>query len=365
MELTVSRAELLDGLDRVLGAVEKRSTLPLLSHVLFKVFLSRIEIAATDLQVYVDTIIHEVSVDLGGNVAVPAERFRAAVDRSAEKITITLDEKLVLHLVSDGRLFDLPCLDPADFPAPFETAYVAPFNLDYGVLPGIVKSLRHAVCSNETKSHLSGIHLSFKDKAVTAAATDGHRLSIAVRDFAGPYNPRFAFTLPTKACTIVSGCNSQIEVSYPESGGLVEFGLPKSNIGVRLLEGEFPEYRKIIPADLPFGITVNTTALVEALESCGVMGDGSEKSVLLDTVGNDLVLTTLGTGGTAKAIIPFMGDKIEQVRMNSKYLLQAARALGGEEIFLKTGGASRPVVLVPVDHGQWTERLEVIMPMRG
>lgn len=365
MKLTVSRAELLEGLDRVLGAVEKRGVLPLLSHVLFKVYLSRIELAATDLQVYASTELPAPLVELGGETAVPAERFRAVVDRSGEEIAITMEEGLILRLASDGRLFDLPCLDAADFPAPFETAYTSPFALDYSVLPGIVKGLRHAISTDGTKCHLGGIHLFFKGKAVTAAATDGHRLSLAVRDLSGPYAPCFAFTLPSRACGILSGCNSRIEVSYPESGTLVDFNLPKCNLGVRLLEGDFPEYRKVVPADLPFGITVNTTALVEALESCGVMGEGANKSVLLSTVDGNLVLTTLGMSGTAKVSIPYMGDDIEQVRMNSKYLLQAARALGGEELFLKSGGALRPVVLVPVDHGQWTERLEVIMPMRA
>lgn len=365
MELTVSRTELLDGLDRVMGAVEKRGTLPALSHVLFKVYLSRIELAATDLQIYVTTELPVALVTLGGELAIPAERFRAAIDHSAEVINIAVKDGLTLSISSEGRLFDLPCLDAADFPAPIEAQYASPLTVGHGVLPAIVKGLRHAVWRGEGKQHLCGIHLVAKGSTITAVATDGHRLSLAAREYGNGSKRSLAFTLPTRASTILSGCNSTVEISCPDSANLARFELPKSTLNVRLLEGEYPEYRKVVPSSLPYGITVNVTTLVDALESCGAVEDGSSKSICLETTEGELVMTALSAGGTAKVSIPYMGDDMEQVRVNSKYMLQSARALDGEEVFIKSGGPLQPLLLIPVDHGHWTERLEVIMPMRG
>jgi len=366
MKLKVSRAEFLNGLDRVIGAVAQRgAAYPLLTHVLLDVFLTHMELAATDTMVYARTTFPVVA-EMGGRVAVPAERLRGAVDRSGEEISITLKDGLILSLTGDDRLFDLPCLDAADYPAPFDLAYAPPFGLDHGILPSIVNGLKHAVSGNQIKSHLCGIRMEFKDKTVTACATDGHRLSLAARDFHSAWDLTFSFTVPSRACTILAGIDSCIEVSYPEIGSMVQFESAKSDLGVRLLEGDFPNYRAVIPKDLDKGVTVNTAALIDALESCGVVAeDAKNKSVQITTTAGKLCLTTLGLNGTAMVTLPYLGDDMEPLRMNSKYFLQAAKSLGGEELFIKFKDARSPILLIPVDHGQWSERLEVIMPMRG
>jgi len=361
--LMVSRIELLNGIDRVIGAVDKRPVRPVLTHLKFNVYLTRVELSATDLMVYARTECAVVA-DKGGTIAVPAEKLRAAVDKSGEEIRITLADGLKLNLDSEGRHFDMPCLDADDFPAPPEDDSMLRYEFGHGVFPGIVKGLRHAICGNEQKSHLCGIHLIGNRGRVTACATDGHRLTIAGRDIPGAEAASFAFTLPTRACSMLADINSAIDLECSMASNHVRLYAGKNDIGARLLEGVFPDFRKAIPVGLSKGCTIGTSALVDALESCGVMGDDQNKSVQLTGDDGVLSLTTLGISGTATMTLPYMGDGLA-LRINSRYLLQAAKALGGDELFMKFGDPLSPIILIPVDHGLWDERLEVIIPLRG
>ena len=364
MELTVSRIELLNGIDRVIGAVDKRAVRPLHTHLKLDVYLTRLEISATDTMVYARTECPVVA-ELGGAVAVPAEKLRAAVDKSAAEIRITLVDGLKLNLDSEGRHFDLPCLDADDFPNPLGGDPEPMYVLGHGILPGIIKGLKHAVCGDEQKPHLCGIHLISEGGRVTACATDGHRLSVAGREIPGAGHTAFAFTVPSRACNMLADINSSIELALSANNNLVQFDSGKNDICSRLLEGKFPDFRKAVPASLDKGCTIGIQALIEALESCGVMGDDKNKSVQLAGDDGVLSLTTLGPSGTATMTLPYMGDDGLALRINSRYLLQAVRSLGGEELFLKYKDELSPIMLIPVDHGSWDERLEVIVPLRG
>lgn len=364
MKLTISRIELLNGIDRVIGAVDKRPARPEHSHLKLDVFLARVELSATDTMVYARTEC-PAEAELGGAILAPAEKLRAAVDKSGEEILITLGAGLKLNLDSEGKHFDVACLDAKDFPNPFGGDPEPLYALGHGVLPGIIKSLKHSVCGDEQKTHLCGIHLTSENGRVTAFSTDGHRLSVAGRDIPGAADASFRLTVPSRACNMLSEINSSIDLSLSKNNNLVQFCTGKNDICSRLLEGEFPDVRKAIPQTLVKGCTIGIQALVEALEACGVMGDDRNKSVQLAGDDGTLSLTTLGTSGTATMTLPYMGDGGLAFRINSRYLLQAVRSLPGEELFLKFGEPLSPIIIIPVDHGVWDERLEVILPLRG
>ena len=304
-----------------------------------------------------------VSVD--GKTAAPAEKLRAAVDKCGPEIDLQLDGACKLTLNSGGCHYEIACLNADIFPAPFGGSPAPLFSLGHGMLPSIVKSLKHAVCSDEQKFNLCGIHMVSKDGRITACATDGHRLSVAARDIVGSGSVDTSFTIPSKACSILSGINCTVDLAYSPKKNMVQFDAGKTDLYALLQEGEFPNYRAAIPQNLPNGCTVIISALIEALEACGVMGDDKNKSVQLSGSGGCLKLTTLGATGTATMTIPYMGEDGLELRLNSKYLLQAAKSLGGEELFLKYGEPLSPIMLIPVDHEGWDERLEVIMQLRS
>lgn len=372
MKLTVCKNELSLALARVGGSVDKKTTInPLLSHIHLQANKAGyIGLSATDLMIYTKTDC-PAAVEIEGTACIPAEKLIGAIENSGPEITLSLDEQMKLNIDSEAAHFDIVSIDAEDFPKPFENTPEPLFDLGAGVLSDCIKAVEHAICRHESKAYLCGINIRpEKLKNITIAATDGHRLSLigmekpetASMDLAG-------FTVPAKAARILSNICSGVNITNAPSNNLIRFVTSKTDISTRLLEGEYPDYRKVIPPPerLLKSFTANRTELIEALERVCIMAEGIDKSVRLEIhegqENGRLHLTALSLLGTASASVQTMGDTGIQFNMNSKYLHQALKSLEGDEVFVKCGDEKSPVMIIPCDHGKWDERIEIIMPV--
>jgi DNA polymerase-3 subunit beta len=372
LTFTADAASLTAALAKVVGAVDKRGSMPILSHVKIDVFLrNAVGFTATDLEVCAFADTERVSVPgAGGGICAPAELLKAALSAMSGQITVTLIAGQRLLLEGNGRRFEVTCLDVADFPAAALDFQDPVLRFEPGRLPRLLGAVRHAASQDDSKYNLCGINLCRDQGRLTATATDGHRLSLAAVEMDG-IDAFDKLLLPAKAARILAGAVSGVSLALGtegKNGNQVLFDAADLELTVRLIDGDFPDYRRVIPTNYDQHLVIDAAALADAVSACAVVGEGRFRMVCLecpeDAFGESLTVSALSADGVATATVPCMGGTGFKTGVNSKYLLQALKALGDGEVFIKCGDKAGPLLIVPVDHGSWDERLEVIMPCR-
>lgn len=366
MKFVADRKHLLDTLGRVLGAVDKRSTLPILSHVLLTVYLrNAVGFVATDLELRADARCVAGVPGGGGQICVPADKLRAALASvECTEVAVDISADLRMTITAGGARFELACLPADQFPGTLSDDIDADIIFAPGHLPRMFKAVGHASGIDQTKHHLCGIYLSRENDRLTAVATDGHRLSLAgvTHDQAAEFGP--GLIIPSKAARLLTGLVGSIGYGRAPKAQELIFCSDQATLTARRLDAEFPAFRRVVPEGGTLCLVAHRERLIDALQACGVMADDDGKSVLLTAAGDELVLSSLGSLGTVVVTVPCSGGEGFISRVNSRYLLQALGALTGDEVFIKNNGPGSPLLILPVDHGGFDERLEVLMPMR-
>lgn len=368
MKFTAEREKMMAALGKVIGAVERRTTMPVLSNVLVTVCtVGSVRFLATDLEVFAEAECEVQVPSLGEAFCVCADKLKAAL-AAIDADVVTLEHQGVEIKLSGGLYeFKLPVLPAEEFPRPVTDCL--PFaEFGGGVLPRLIKAVGHAQSRDDGKWNLCGIHIEpdMKNDRLQAVATDGHRLSVSSIAYDNVGNVGKPFILPTKGCGLVAAMPGPLVLRRTDN--TVEFEGRDSSISARLVEGEFPAYRRVIPSSLLDHLVADREALIGAVEAALVVAGGESRSVLLTwSSGEVMQVSALGSVGSCVAEVPIQSESeaFLSSRVNSKYLLQALQALDGPEVFVKWGLQTDPLLLTPVDLGPFDERLEVVMPMRA
>jgi DNA polymerase-3 subunit beta len=353
-------------LKQVMSVVGKNNTMEILSYIKLSAYLrDALGLTAGDLEVFAESEIPLEGCD-GGELCVHAESLRAAINGvDGDVVRATRDEgNNQLTIQGDERKFVIPFLSADEFPAIDREDAGTNYDLPPGILPRIIGSCSHAI--HTTTSNMNGVYLSAHGDKLIGVATDGHRLSLAVMEL--ETQDTGSFLLPEKACKIVKGFGGVIDVHRGATKVAIECG--GNSITASLPTEEFPAYERIVQAgsDETETITIETESLIAAVESCSAFSSKESRCVTLRADEQDqLSVIGFGPNGHATASISCVGGPIE-MHINARYLVQALKSLDSTEVFIKAaraGGVSYPVRIFPVDHGPWSERLEIVMPMRG
>ena len=279
MEITVSRIDIKNAVERIIAAVPRKASIPILSHIqLVATKGGGLRLDATDLKVHA-SIECRAEVVTSGACAVPAGKLHGILDGvDAEELDIYLDNNLIMEIVGDTRKYTVACLDADEFPV-FPDKPEVTLQPGCGILPQYIAAVGHAAGTHETKPHLCGIHFITEGTSLTAVGTDGHRLAIASREIPDiDYEIRQGITMPAQACKLISGINAAIDYRPNAEGNALHLDGGGLGLSIRLLEGEYPAYRKVIPGYLENAFTVSSADLISAIEACGVMIEGESKS---------------------------------------------------------------------------------------
>ena len=382
MKVVCSQSELNAALQLVSRAVATRPTHPVLANVLLTADAGtdRLSLTGFDLSLGIQTSL-AASVETSGAITLPARLLGEIVSRlsSDSPLTLTTEEsgeQVQLNSLSGSyQMRGMPADDYPDLPM-VESGLT--LKLQASGLVQALKGTLFASSGDEAKQLLTGVHLSFTDTNLEAAATDGHRLAVLQVDNAlqaaaagtEGESAAFAVTLPARSLReverLVAGWRSEDPISLFCDRGQVVFLAADQMVTSRTLEGTYPNYRQLIPDGFSRTLTMDRRALVGALERIAVLADQHNNVVKFSSQPDSGVVLIsadaqdVGSGSESLAA-ELSGDAI-QIAFNVRYMLDGLKAMAGDRVALHCNAPTTPAVLRPVEDGDGFTYL--VMPVQ-
>lgn len=362
MKLAVTKEALLEGLQRIQNVVSNRATLPVLSNALLEASGEGLRLTTTDLEVGIRCTI-PATVEKPGATTLPARRLAAIVrELPSTEIVIEVDAKNVATIRCGSSFFKIYGLPHDEFPR-FPTFDEAKsFTLKQAELRDGLRKTSYAISSDETRYVLNGILFSLVDNKLTLVATDGRRLALFDSDIEFPKSHERDFILPTKAVTELQrilGEDGDVVISTNEN--LASFEVNGAQLSSKLVEGNYPNYRQVIPAEAKERITLEKDALLNCVRRVSLLSNEKTSSVRLNFTKNNLDVTanTPEVGEAKESMAINYRGKDVSIAFNPEFLMDPLRNLPNDEVFLELIDEMSPGVL-KIN----SPFLYVIMPMR-
>lgn len=367
MELYVNRDDLSRGLARVQSIVERRSTQPMLAHVLLAA-TDGLRMTATDTEVaYIGHL--EATVEARGDLAVDATQLFQVV-RSLPDPTVHLALKGAFLMLTSGRAhFELPCQPASEFPAlPAFDAH-SEITLAEGDLRRMVEHTAFSVATDETRYGLNGAHLEAVDvdgqPRLRMVATDGHRLSSSETPIEGEAVVTPRMLVPRKALTVMrkllSSRSEPVQLAFGQ--GAIRLTRGAQVFWFRMLDGEFPDYRAVVPAKPRETALIRRDEFTSTLKRVGILVSDRVRPVRFAfTEGQvEIQVSTRDRGNVQEVLaIDYEGPATE-IGFNVRYLGDAVGILEGEHVRLQFDNALAPCLVTDPEHDA---AFFVVMPMR-
>src|SRR5882724_12563955 len=255
MNLTITKEQIINGLQAVQNVVSTRTTLPILSNVLIRAEKDRVEFTATDLDVTVACAV-EASIKKGGSTTVPVKKLFGIVrELNNPEIEIEVDEKNTCSVRSGASFYKINGLSADEFPPLPKFKEDKKVVLSQETVKGMMKKTSFAISTDESRYVLNGIFLSLKDHKMTMVATDGRRLALVDEEVDVTEKSQGEFIVPAKAVAELNRLlqdKGEVELRYSENQASFTLKDEKGSgilIITKLIEGNYPNYRQVIPAE--------------------------------------------------------------------------------------------------------------------
>jgi DNA polymerase-3 subunit beta len=377
MELVIERVSLLNSLTMIQGIIERRNTVPILGHVLIEPEETRLRLSATDLEVGIRTEIPSEGAEPGALTLNARKLFEIVRETEGDKVTIKSLDNDWFELRSGRARFKMMTLDPRSFPsmpspngregeAP-RPAMKGELRLPAAEMARMIDKTIFAVSPDEARYNLSGVYLIAPEPAtVRMVATDGHRLSLIDRE-AADFSLSAGAIIPRKGLAELRKLLDQAgdnEAQLMLDGQLAWLRRGSTEISMRLVEGEFPDYKGVIPNQSRYQIVVGRDALLNAMKRAALFSNERYHGVKLAFSEGTLTVssTTPEMGEASETLdVSFSGDEFS-IGFNAQYIQQVLGVIpnDGEVVLGLTDEVTAGVITTPSD----SEFQYVVMPMR-
>ncbi|HEY4952985.1 MAG TPA: DNA polymerase III subunit beta [Verrucomicrobiae bacterium] len=367
MNLTISKEQILAGLQAVQNVVSTRTTLPILSNVLLRAEKDRVEFTATDLDVTVACSV-EAKVKKPGAATVPVKKLFGIVrELNGSEIDIEVDEKNICSVRCGSSFYKIHGLNADEFPPMPKFKDDKKVTLSQETVKAMMRKTSFAVSTDESRYVLNGIFISLKDHKMTMVATDGRRLALVDEEVDIAEKSSGEFIVPAKAVNELNRLlqeKGEVEIKFGENQA--SFSLKDDKgfsvlVITKLIEGNYPNYRQVIPGEAKERIALVREEFVQALRRAEIMTSEKANSVKLAFGKNNLAITANSpeVGEARESLAVNYKGKEMAIAFNPRYLIDALNALSEDEVFFELIDELSPGVLKI--NGPF---LYVVMPMR-
>ena len=367
MNLTISKEQIIHGLQAVQNVVSTRTTLPILSNVLLEAEGNRLKLTATDLDVTVTCAV-EAQVKKGGSTTVPVKKLFGIVrELNTGDIELEVDEKNNCSIRSGASFYKVNGLAAEEYPPMPKFKDEKKVSLKQETVKSMMRKTSFAISTDESRYVLNGIFMSLKDHKLTMVATDGRRLALVDEEVDVTEQSQGEFIVPAKAVNelnrLLQG-TGELEIRYSENQAAFNLKDDKGFsilIVSKLIEGNYPNYRQVIPGEAKERVSLQREEFLHALRRAEIMTSEKSNSVKLTFTKNNLAITANSpeVGEARESIAVNYKGKDMAIAFNPKYMIDPLGALAEDEVFFELIDELSPGVLkinAPF--------LYVVMPMR-
>ncbi len=372
MKISLPKSELQRGLSRIQSIVEKRNTMPILANVLLDASGGEegtLEFAATDLEVGIRSV-HSAEVETPGRVTASAKKLYEIVrELPDEPVHIEVTSDAYLSIRCARADFTLAGNSAEEYPTLPTASPGSVATVQAVVLGQMIERTMYAASVDETRYNLNGVFVERvpETEKLRMVATDGHRLAYVDRALdvdlggleSGVIIPRKGLAELKKLVDEEDA--DEVEIGFEGNSALVrKRGV---TLVMRLIEGEFPNYRQVIPKQQGRQLVLPSEVLVQALRRVALLSSERSRAVKLELSSGLLKLSSnnpdLGEAHE-ELDIDYDGEELE-IAFNARYLTDCLTVMGAKEVRLGIQDGLSPAQLVPTDD---EDSLAVVMPMR-
>jgi DNA polymerase-3 subunit beta len=371
MHFTVEKEVFLKGLGRVQGIVEKRNTIPILSNVLIEGSDGEIHITATDLEVGMKAS-YPAAVKIPGKVTVSAKKIHEIIKELPEKeISFVSKDNCWIEIRCGKAIFNIVGLAADEFPyfpKPEEKNFV---NIKSNLLKEMIEKTFFSISTDESKYNLNGIYFKTIEenerKLLRMVATDGHRLATIQREI--NYNNieqlQKGVIFPRKGIfelkKIADEGDNEISLGFMDNNAVIK--KDQTIVVMRLVDGEFPDYNRVIPKNNDLTVHIAQDIFLHALRRMSILSSEKSRGVKI-ILKKDLMEVSSSN--------PELGDAREDMEVsyegpevtigfNARYLIDILQAQGGDQVLLQIKDNLSPGLIRSKEDDDF---LAVVMPMR-
>jgi len=370
MKISIEKNLIYKSLSHVQSIVEKKNTIPILSNILLEATDSSLILSATDMDISI-TVTIECSVIEKGSVTVPAHTLYDIVRKipDGNEIEFIANDGKTFSIRSGKSKFSLSCLPKEDFPLIEIDKLDCEFSLNPNIFLKLIEKTRFAISNEETRYFLNGIYFHKKNinnvDCLSLVATDGHRL--AKIDFP---HPKGLIDLPGviipkktiyELCKLLTEITEDVVINVDPNK--IIFYFDKTVLVSKLIDGNFPDYQRVIPKNNNNIVIAERQKFCEAVDRVSTITSEKSKAIKFKLLKNLINMNSSDPeAGTASEdiIVQYEGQEIE-IGFNSKYILEIINQLQDGKLILEFNDSNSPLIIKESSNN---DLIYVLMPMR-
>jgi DNA polymerase-3 subunit beta len=369
MKFIISSQVLLKHLQLISGVLNNNNTLPILDNFLFEIKEKQLTISASDLETTINTSFEIESKD-DVSIAIPAKLLMDTL-RSFPEQPLTFDinlENYHIDISAGEGNYQFTGYNGDEFPRLPELEVSASIKVPGEVMSDAIHKTVFAAGNDELRPVMSGIFFELNTEEVKFVATDAHKLVRYTRKDISA-STEVGFIVPKKPLNLLkntlSGSDTEVLIEYNETN--VRFSFEDIQLVSRLIEGKYPNYEAVIPADNPYRMVINRLDFMNALKRVSIFSNKSTHQVRLKMSGSELELSAedLDFSNAAKErhTCNYTGDDME-IGFNSRFLIEMLTNLDSDEVNFEMSAPNRAGILLPSEKNDENEDvLMLVMPV--
>ncbi len=368
MKIICYKDKLLKALNSVVKAVANKTTMPVLEGILIQTNEKEIKLTTYDLEIGIEYIM-ECDVKEQGNTVVNAIMFSEIIRKLPDsEISINLNNKNLLEIECEGALYKLATMNPSEFPELPKIEIENSIEIDQTILKNMIKKTIFAVSSEESRPIFTGCLFEIENNKLTVVAVDGFRLALR-SIFLNKQTNNFRAVIPGKTLNEINKImlDSFESVKIGVSKNQALFELDNCKVVTRILDGEFLNYKSVIPSNWETRVKVNKSNIQDSFERISLISSSTmekEKKypvkVQVD-IGKITISCTNQTGEAKEEIYISTEGKNIEAGFNPKYFLDALKSVEDEDIFVEFGTSISPCLIKSTENAEY---VYMILPIR-
>ena len=369
MIISIQREKLIDPLKQMVGVSEKKQTMPILGNVLLRSKEGLLLLVSSDLEVEVSTFIPYETKE-GVDTTLPARKFLDILKSLPGSDLVNIEISETKATIKSGRSkFTLATIPGSEFPYK-EEANEFKFSASALDLDNLIGQTGFSMATQDARHFLNGMFLEVSKNKLTVVATDGHRLSMSSAETVNPTDEPVSCIIPRKCITEIK----RILTTFKDNKeNIVEFMVTNREIIIKidgfivkskLIEGNYPDYKKVFPESLPHKLTTNKQDLKSALQRMSILSNEQFKGVKLTLNKTDITLSTNNPSleeGEDSIPCEYSGDNFD-IGFNLSYLLEVIDVISSDNIEIQLNNADSGCLISSNDEASMNKY--IIMPMR-